>query len=141
MNGSLSASGGTAPRALNVSIIDDDDSVRRSLSRLLRAAGMNPSSYASAEQFLQYATRGLVDCLVLDVHLRGMSGFDLQRHLSTSGPPVPIIFITAHDKPDVRRQAQLAHCTAYFPKPFSGESLIAAINEAVAHGSAQEHTP
>lgn len=133
MNRSPSASVGDAPRPLNIAIIDDDEGVRRSLSRLLLAAGMNPSSYASAEQFLEYTTQALVDCLVVDVHLGGMSGFDLQRHLALTGTAPPVIFITADDRAGIREQARLVRCAACLTKPVSGESLLAAINEATIH--------
>jgi FixJ family two-component response regulator len=129
MNGGLSASGAAPGRALNVAVIDDDDNVRRSLGRLLQAAGMIPSSYASAEQFLQYATQRLVDCVILDVHLRGMSGFDLHRLLVAGGSAPPVIFITVHDKAGIRAQARLARC-AFFTKPVPSDSLLDAIEQA-----------
>jgi FixJ family two-component response regulator len=129
----LPAAGSAAARTLNVAIVDDDENDRRALSTLLRAAGMNVSSYASAEQFLEYAEQRFVDCLVLDIHLRGMSGFDLRRHLTDCGAAPPVIFITARDKPATREQARLAHCAAYFAKPFPLVSLIDAINRATEH--------
>ena len=133
MIGALSAADGAAARKLNVAIVDGDDGIRRALATLLRAAGINVSTYASAEQFLEYAEPRFVDCLVVDIHLRGMSGFDLRRHLRTSGAGTPVIFVTAHDKPATREQARLAHCAAYFAKPFPLVSLIDAINRATEH--------
>ena len=126
-------SGGVSARSvLNVAIVDDDEGVRLSLSRMLCAAGINASSYASAEQFLEYATQRLVDCLVLDINLGGMSGFDLQRHLAASGTAPPIIFMTAHQHAGTAEYARRARCAAYLAKPFSGQSLVAAIERAVA---------
>jgi FixJ family two-component response regulator len=126
-----SMTSGASPKALYVAIVDDDDSMRRSLSKLLGAAGMNTCCFGSAEKFLECATLALVDCLVLDIHLGGLSGFDLQRYLATRGAVPPIIFMTAHDGSDTRQQAERACCAAYFTKPFSGRSMMTAIEQAV----------
>jgi FixJ family two-component response regulator len=132
MSGGISPCARPASSALNVAIVDDDEGVRRSLSRMLCAAGFNASSYASAEQFLEYATQPLVDCLVLDINLGGMSGFDLQRHLAASGNAPPIIFMTAHQQSGTAEQARRARCAAYLAKPFPGQLLVTAIERAVA---------
>src|SRR5437868_5053967 len=76
-----------------IAIVDDDASVRRSLLRVVRSAGYNAEAFASARAFLEWLSTGHAACLVLDVQMRGMSGFDLQERLA-----VPIVFITAHDE-------------------------------------------
>jgi FixJ family two-component response regulator len=117
---------------INVAVVDDDSSLCRALGRLLRAAGFVPVMYDSAEAFLEDAGQPHADCLVLDVHLGGMSGLDLQQMLVMAGTSPPIIFITAHDDPETRELAQRAGCAAYFRKPFPGSSLLEAIAKAVA---------
>ena len=116
---------------INVAVVDDDGSFCRALGRLLRAAGFEPAMYPSAEAFLQDVTRAGVDCLVLDIHLGGMSGFDLQKHLAASGSAPPIIFMTGHEELETPELARRAGCVAFLRKPFAGSSLLDAIRQAV----------
>jgi FixJ family two-component response regulator len=115
-----------------VAIVDDDESVRRSFARLLRASGIQPVTYESAESFLADAKRPRFDCLVLDVHLGGMSGIELGRRIAAEGGHAPVIYITAHDDPDTRASAQSAGCVAYFSKGDSGADVLAAIHRITA---------
>ena len=101
---------------LYVAVVDDDESFCRSLGRLLRAAGMQPITYASAEAFLADTKHPLFDCLVLDVHLGGMSGIELGQRLVAEGRDAPFIFITAHDDPDTRALAEAAGVRRVLPK-------------------------
>ena len=117
---------------LSIAIVDDDESLCRSLGRLLRAAGMQPVAYPSAEAFLGDARQAPFDCLVLDVQLGGISGIELQRQLAASGERTPVIFITAHDAPEARVQALAGGCTGYFRKNDSGAEVIDAIRRAAA---------
>ena len=110
-----------------VAIVDDDESLGRSLGRLLRAAGMQPITYASAEAFLADTKQPRFDCLVLDVQLGGMSGIALARRLVADGRNPPFIFITAHDDPETRASAQAAGCAAYFRKSDCGARVLEAI--------------
>jgi FixJ family two-component response regulator len=116
---------------LSIAIVDDDESLCRSLGRLLRAAGMQSVAYQSAEAFLD-ARQAPFDCLVLDVQLRGISGIELQRQLAASGERTPVIFITAHDAPEAREEALAAGCTGYFRKTDSGAEVIEAIRSSAA---------
>ena len=116
---------------INVAVVDDDESFARSLERLFRASGFEALTYPSAEAFLAAATRPQPECLVLDIQLGGMSGLELQRRLHEAGDPAPIIFVTAHDAPGVRAEAERGGCSAYFLKPVSRESIIKAIHQAV----------
>lgn len=120
----------------NIAVVDDDDSVRRALGRLLRAAGFQASSYSSAEQFLADAPRVRTDCLVLDIHLGGMSGLDLQRQLVAANASPPVIFITAAEDSETPERARRAGCVAFFQKPVPGKSLLAAVRNAVEGGGA-----
>ena len=109
-----------------VVVVEDDDGLRRAIDRLLRGAGFRPVTYASAEELLE-AGLGAAACLVVDVRLPGLSGFELSRRLAKSGPRPPLIFITAHDDPSVRAQAERLGAVAYLPKPFPGKVLVDAI--------------
>src|SRR4051812_27569534 len=96
---------GESPDIL-VAVIDDDASVCRSLCRLLKASGIRSMQYASAEAFLADANKPSFDCLVVDIQLEGMSGIQMNLHLSASGSTTPVIFITAHDGSTIRDLAQ-----------------------------------
>jgi len=118
-----------------VAIIDDDDSVCRSLSRLLRVVGIQAVSYPSAERFLSDSKRPRFDCLVIDIQLSDMSGSELNRRLTALGLTTPVIFNTASDEPDIREQALQTGCAAYLHKIESGKSILAAISQAIHSGS------
>jgi len=120
------------PTVINVAVVDDDPSICKSLGRLLRASGFAPLTYSSAEAFLQDRPRVIVDCMILDIHLGGMSGFELQKQLAALGSTLPIIFITADEDPDTPEMARQAGCVAYFRKPFPGRKLMETIRRAVA---------
>lgn len=115
-----------------IGIVDDDESLCRSLARLLRASGLQPITYPSAEAFLADGKHPQFDCLVLDVQLGGMSGIELQRRLAAEGEATPIVFITAHDDPAARHEAEAAGCIAYLRKIDSGVEVIDAIRRAIA---------
>jgi len=119
-----------------VALVDDDESLCRSLARLLRAAGIQPVTYLSAEAFLSDTKQPQFDCLVLDVQLLGMSGLELQKQLRASGTAAPVIFITAHDDPQASEQARSQGCVGFFRKTDSGSEVLEAIRRAVARPSA-----
>jgi len=110
-----------------VAIVDDDESVCRSFGRLLRAAGMQPVTYDSAESFLADEKRPKFGCLLLDIQLGGISGLELAQRLSAAADSTPIIFITAHDDPEARSAAEALGCVAYFRKTDSGKEVLEAI--------------
>ena len=117
----------TITEPVYVAIVDDDEIYCRSLGRLLRAAGMQPITYASAEAFLADTKRPRFDCLLLDIHLGGMSGIELGERLVAEGGHAPFICITAHDEPDVRAGAEAAGCSAFFRKSDPGAAVLDAI--------------
>jgi FixJ family two-component response regulator len=119
-----------------VAVVDDDDNLCRSFARLLRAAGMQPITYPSAEAFLADTKHPRFDCVVLDVQLTGMSGLELQKRLTAAGTGAPIIFITAHDDPQARAQAFIAGCAGYFRKTDSGSEVLEAIRRVVVPSAA-----
>jgi FixJ family two-component response regulator len=112
-----------------IGVVEDDPSFLRALRRLLGAAGFSVAAFASAEEFLASDSARATSCLVLDVHLGGMSGFDLQQTLATAGAPIPTIFITAHDDPVTHERARSG--VAYLRKPFREDALIGAIHQAL----------
>ena len=114
-----------------VAVVDDDESLCRSMSRLLRAAQFQPITYPSAEAFLADRKHPKFDCLLLDIQLKGMSGLDLREKLSLAHDATPVVFITAHDDPEVRAQAEACGCSAYFRKTDSGADVLAAIGRAI----------
>jgi FixJ family two-component response regulator len=114
-----------------IAIVDDDASVRRSVERMVHAAGYAVETFASAREFLEWLPRGRAACLVLDVHLNGLSGFDLQQRLA-----VPIIFMTAHDDPTTRHRIENAGVVGHLWKPFDEDAMLDAIRRAVSAGVA-----
>jgi FixJ family two-component response regulator len=114
-----------------ISIVDDNDSVRESLQRLMRCVGFAVNVFASAEEFLDSDRLRNTDCLILDVRLPGMDGLELQRHLAASHSEIPIIFITSYEDDEVRARALNGGAVAYFLKPFNDEDLLNAIDAAL----------
>ena len=115
-----------------VAVVDDDLSFLRALERLLRAAGLAPLPYSSGEAFLFDYPRTPMHCVVLDIRLGTTTGYDIARKLAADKTRLPVIFMTAHDEPAAREQAQAFRCVAYLRKPFPGQALLEAINQATA---------
>jgi FixJ family two-component response regulator len=115
-----------------VFIVDDDGSVRDSLSLLLSLRGYATATFASAEDFLAAVKPQWRGCVILDIRMPGMSGLELQRCLVDSGLTLPVIVITAHGDVAAARQAFLADAVDFIEKPFDGEQLMQAIETALA---------
>ena len=114
-----------------VAVVDDDHSVRESLQSLIRSARIEVSVFASAEEFLKSDLRE-AGCLVLDVHLPGMTGIALHHHLLAHNRNVPAIFITAHSSDDrARSDARSPWTVAYLTKPFGEDELLDAVHAAL----------
>lgn len=115
-----------------IAVIDDESTLRTSLSRLLRLADFQPISYPSAEAFLSDSKHPKFDCMVLDIRLTGMSGIDLFRRLrAESKRSLPVIFITAFDDPETHAEAVALGCSGYFRKTDPGSNIIEAIRQAI----------
>jgi FixJ family two-component response regulator len=114
-----------------VAVVDDDPGMLESIGYLLDAHGLQVEMFDSAEAFMGRAPFENVSCLVLDIHLGGMSGFDVQRVLSERGSRLPIIFITAVDSEAIADRARDGGCVAFLRKPFSSNGLIDAIRRAI----------
>ena len=104
--------------------MDDDESVCRSLGRLLRTAGFQSVSYPSAEDFLGDSKRPKFDFLVLDLQLPGISGIELSRRLSGVNDSTPILFITAQDDEELQARAEASGCAAFFRKTDPGAKIL-----------------
>ena len=107
-----------------IAIVEDDASFRRAVGRLLRVSGFETETFASAEDFLNSTLPESHSCLILDLNLPGMSGFELVDHLSEFGPHLPVIFITAQDEECLRERASVFPNTVYLRKPFVGAVLL-----------------
>ena len=116
-----------------VAVVDDDQSMLSAAENLLDAHGFMTIRFSSAEEFLGDRGATRADCLLLDVHLDGVSGIELRRQLKVSHPDLPVIFMTALDDEAVRHQALEAGCVTFLHKPFPAHRLIEAIKSAVPH--------
>ena len=110
-------------------IVDDDESVRRSLARLLRAAGFHTAAFESVDEFLAATLSGGFGCFVLDVQLGGTSGFDLHRQLQSREDTTPVIYITGSDDPVAEAQARRLNCAGYFRKLDAAHGIIEVMRE------------
>ena len=113
-----------------VVVVEDDAGMRKALERLLRAARLQTVFFSSAEALLATEEAFGAGCLVFDIHLPGISGFELRRRLVASGCASPVIFITAQDDEVSREEARQLKCIAYLRKPFEGAALLDAIQRA-----------
>jgi FixJ family two-component response regulator len=121
---------GTVKRAV-VSVVDDDESVRESLPDLLKEFGFEPRAFSSAEEFLSSDSVNRTACLILDIAMPNMTGFDLQRELQFRGQRIPIIFITAQTDGAVRARAIEQGAVSVLLKPFNETDLLAAVEAAL----------
>lgn len=114
-----------------VAIIEDDDSYRGAVQRLLKSEGFPVQSFASAEEFLSSDQQHDTGCLIADIRMPGMSGLDLQSKLNSDHCPIPTIFITAHGDEKMRLQAMRGGAVKFLAKPFDGETLLGAVRVAL----------
>ena len=117
-----------------IAIVDDDESVCRALSRLVRSLGMETKEFASGREFvdrIETTPSFQPDCVVLDVQMPGMNGLEVQERLASRGSRLPVIFITAYDEPGVRDRALAAGAVAFLHKPFNDELFITTLRQAL----------
>lgn len=126
--------------ATRVAIVDDDLTYGRAAARLFRASGIEALTFTSAEEFLAAGPSGRVDCLLLDVHLGGMSGFDLQERLASAGALPPIVFISGHTEPGIPARAAEAGCP-FVRKSEPGDVLLGAVIRAVSGATRSHRSP
>ena len=117
----------TGPLQPVIAVIEDDPSVRKSLTRLLRSSGFGVVPFASTEQFLESQQDETLHCLVVDIYFEGMSGLDLETYLADAGVHFPMVFMTAHDDAALRDTIE-ARGGVYLRKPFEEAALLDAIS-------------
>jgi FixJ family two-component response regulator len=118
-------------RRVLIAVVDDDASVRRALGRVLGVEGLANRGFASAEELLSSPDLGTFTCLVLDIHLGGMSGLDLLEQLKREGHIIPVVLITAHDDEPTRERACSLGASAYLRKPVETVPFLEAVHEAL----------
>jgi FixJ family two-component response regulator len=114
-----------------IAIVDDDRSVREAAKTLIRSLGYATATFESAEEFLESGQLRDIACLITDVQMPGMSGVDLQNHLTANGHSTPVIFVTAYPEESVRVRALDAGAFGFLSKPFTEESLIECLDRAL----------
>jgi FixJ family two-component response regulator len=117
-----------------VAVVEDDESYREALQRLLKSAGLSVLVFASAEDFLNSGQQRETGCLIADIRMPGMSGLDLQARLTTEQFSIPTIFITAHGEEKMRLQAMRGGAVKFLAKPFDGAILLEAVRVALDSG-------
>ena len=110
--------------AILIYVVDDDESVRKSLKMLFRSADMEVKTFEAVEDLLKCQLREKNACLISDIKLKGLSGIELQQQLVEKGIKIPVIFLTAFDSNEIRRQAKQAGAAGYFRKPVDDQALL-----------------
>ena len=120
-----------------VFVVDDDQAMRNSLKWLIESVGVQVESFSSADDFLEQYQPGRSGCLVLDVRMPGMSGLDLQEHLTERNIGIPVVIITGHGDVPMAVRAMKSGAIDFIEKPFNDEVLLDAIRRALAFGEQQ----
>lgn len=116
-----------------IAVVDDEPSVCRALERLLRSAAFEVETFVSGAAFLASLTRRVPDCVVLDLHMPGLNGFDVQARLAANpATDVAVVIMTAHDSPEAHQRALTGGASAYLRKPIDARPLLEAIRAAIA---------
>ena len=114
-----------------IAVVDDEESVRKALHRLLRSAGFAVETFASGADFLLSVKDHEPACVVLDLHMPQINGFEVQAALESAGGRVPVVIVTGHDTPEARARVMAHGASGYLRKPVDDLMLIAAINAAI----------
>jgi FixJ family two-component response regulator len=114
-----------------VAVVEDDESYRLAIQRLLKSAGFSAQTFACAEDFLDSGWQRETGCLIADIRIPGMAGLDLQAKLNADHCPIPIIFITAHGDEQMRLQAMRGGAVKFLAKPFDAAILLEGVKAAL----------
>jgi FixJ family two-component response regulator len=114
-----------------VAVVEDDESYRLAMQRLLKSAGFSVQTFTSAENFLDSGSQRETGCLIADIRMPGMSGLDLQARLNADHCPIPIIFVTAHGDEKMRLQAMRGGAVKFLAKPFDAAILLEGVRAAL----------
>jgi len=121
----------TDKRDITIFVVDDDESVRQALKRLMKSAGLQVETFGSAREFINAGVTRRTGILVADVRMPEMSGLELQKQMAASGAEIPVIFISAHEDSRAVEMALAAGAEAFLYKPFDDQDLLAAIYRAL----------
>ena len=116
---------------LRIAVVDDDASVLKAMVRLLRASGFEVMSFASGREFLKACEQTMPDCVVMDVHMPGMTGLDVHAAMLDQHLQLPVIFITAYNDAGLRQRAKEQGAVAFLSKPLIAQTLLDAIQQSV----------
>jgi FixJ family two-component response regulator len=114
-----------------ISVIDDDESMRRAVVALVRSAGYDARGFASAEEFLGCGTVETFACIITDIQMPGMSGIELKKHLAAAQNAVPVIMITARHEAGLQESAIASGAACFLRKPFEADALIRSVEGAL----------
>jgi FixJ family two-component response regulator len=127
-NRPLISKGGSMPhKTSTIFVIDDDQSVRKSFERLLRSAKLDAKTFSCAEEFLNNLRKNQTGCIIMDLRMPGLTGFDLQKEIASRGIQMPVIVISASDDAQIRERARELGAVAFFRKPVDDQALLDAI--------------
>ena len=121
-----------------IAVVDDEESVRKAVVRLLHAAGFAARGFSSGDEFMKAWQADIPECVLLDLQMPGLSGTDVQRALNRAGARFPVIIVTAHDAPGMREECMREGAAAYLCKPLDERVLLSALSAAI--GSPRAHT-
>lgn len=121
-------------RAL-IAIVDDEESVRKALQRLLLSAGFSVATFASGAEFMSWLDRRRPACVVLDLHMPGISGFEVQAQLTRANDKLPVVFITGNHTEESKQRVTSGGASAYLLKPVDDELLISALTVAIGNNT------
>lgn len=116
-----------------IAVVDDEEPIRKALSRLIRSAGMDVETFPSGAELLESFSARRPHCIVLDLHMPVVNGFEVQTWMAESGMKVPVIVITGHDSDETRSRALDGMPVAYLRKPVDDQALLDAIELALSH--------
>jgi FixJ family two-component response regulator len=116
----------------HIAVVDDEEPIRKALMRWMRSAGLSVETFASGPQFLKSLDTRRPDCVVLDLHMPHMDGFNVQAHLARNYDALPVIIFTGHDLPSARERAMAGGASAFLRKPAHDRTLLDAISAATA---------
>ena len=119
------------PKGVLIAVVDDEESVRKALQRLIRSAGFDVETFPSGAEFLTSMQHREPACVVLDLHMPGVNGFDVQDELHQARVQLPVVVLTGHDTPSARTRVMSRGAAAYLCKPVDESLLMRAINEAL----------
>jgi FixJ family two-component response regulator len=125
------------PAVTTIHVVDDDELFRNSVARMLRTSGYHTAIYESADDFLAKPPQSEAGCILLDLQMTGVNGFELQERLTKAGNALPIVFLTAHGDIRTGVHAIKAGAEDFLPKPVSGEVLLQCVERALARNAEQ----